>query len=78
MKLSIYQAMRDQGVTQAALGECIGVDGRQVRREIILRYQQAQMHRREQLLFGWRSTHRCTVRSPEDAGCRRCHRSPAC
>ncbi|MDD2388159.1 MAG: type II toxin-antitoxin system HicB family antitoxin [Desulfobacterales bacterium] len=32
MKLSIYQAMRDQGVTQSALGECVGVDGRQVRR----------------------------------------------
>jgi antitoxin HicB len=32
MKLSIYQGMRDQGITQATLGECIGVDGRQVRR----------------------------------------------
>ena len=32
MKLTIYQAMRDQGVTQAALGECLGVDSRQVRR----------------------------------------------
>ncbi|CAB5161643.1 hypothetical protein D3OALGA1CA_5093 [Olavius algarvensis associated proteobacterium Delta 3] len=32
MKLAIYQSMRDQGVTQAALGECMGVDGRQVRR----------------------------------------------
>jgi antitoxin HicB len=32
MKLAIYQGMRDQGVTQAVLGECIGVDGRQVRR----------------------------------------------
>jgi antitoxin HicB len=32
MKLSIYQGMRDQGITQARLGECIGVDGRQVRR----------------------------------------------
>lgn len=32
MKLTIYQAMRDQGVTQAALGECMGVDSRQVRR----------------------------------------------
>jgi antitoxin HicB len=32
MKLSIYQAMHDQGITQAALGKCIGVDGRQVRR----------------------------------------------
>jgi len=32
IKLSIYQAMRDQKMTQAALGERIGVDGRQVRR----------------------------------------------
>jgi len=32
MKLAIYQGMRDQGITQATLGECIGVDGRQVRR----------------------------------------------
>ena len=32
MKLAIYQGMRDQAITQAALGECIGVDGRQIRR----------------------------------------------
>ncbi len=32
MKLAIYQGMRNQGMTQATLGECIGVDGRQVRR----------------------------------------------
>ncbi len=32
MKLAIYQSMRDQGITQAALGECMGVDGRQIRR----------------------------------------------
>ena len=32
MKLAIYQGMRDGGVTQEALGERIGVDGRQVRR----------------------------------------------
>jgi len=32
MKLAIYQGMRDQDLTQAALGECIGVDGRQIRR----------------------------------------------
>lgn len=32
MKLAIYQSMRDQKVTQAALGDCLGVDGRQVRR----------------------------------------------
>ena len=32
MKLAIYQGMRDQGITQAALGECLGVDGRQIRR----------------------------------------------
>ena len=32
MKLAIYQSMRDQKVTQAALGKCLHVDGRQVRR----------------------------------------------
>jgi len=32
MKLAIYQAMRKQKVTQAELGEMLGVDGRQVRR----------------------------------------------
>jgi antitoxin HicB len=32
MKLAIYQSMRDQKVTQAALGEYLHVDGRQVRR----------------------------------------------
>jgi antitoxin HicB len=31
VKLAIYQGMRDQGTTQVALGECIGVDGRQIR-----------------------------------------------
>ena len=32
MKLSIFQAMKDQGVTQAEMGKRMGVDGRQVRR----------------------------------------------
>jgi len=32
MKLAIYQAMRDQKITQAVLGERLGVDGRQIRR----------------------------------------------
>jgi antitoxin HicB len=32
MKLAIYQSMRDQEIAQAALGECLHVDGRQVRR----------------------------------------------
>ena len=32
LKLAIYQAMRDQKVTQAELGERLSVDGRQVRR----------------------------------------------
>jgi antitoxin HicB len=31
-KLAIYQAMRDRGVTQVALAERLGVDGRQIRR----------------------------------------------
>jgi antitoxin HicB len=32
MKIAIYQSMRDQRMTQASLGECMGIDGRQVRR----------------------------------------------
>ena len=32
MKLAIYQGMRDQGITQATMGERMGVDGRQIRR----------------------------------------------
>ncbi|MBK7003167.1 MAG: type II toxin-antitoxin system HicB family antitoxin [Rhodoferax sp.] len=32
IKLAIHQAMRDQSMTQAQLGERIGVDGKQVRR----------------------------------------------
>jgi antitoxin HicB len=32
MKLAIYQSMRDKKVTQANLGQCMGIDGRQVRR----------------------------------------------
>ncbi|MBW1940827.1 MAG: hypothetical protein JRI28_05560 [Deltaproteobacteria bacterium] len=32
MKIAIYQGMRDQKITQAALGEYMGVDGRQIRR----------------------------------------------
>lgn len=32
MKLAVYQAMRDEGVTQAELGARMGVDGRQIRR----------------------------------------------
>ena len=32
IKLAIHEAMCDQGVTQAQLGELLGIDGRQVRR----------------------------------------------
>ena len=32
LKLAIYAEMREQGMTQAQLGERIGIDGRQVRR----------------------------------------------
>ena len=32
MKLAIYQAMLDRGMTQMALGATMGIDGRQVRR----------------------------------------------
>lgn len=38
MKLAIYQSMRDQKVTQAALSECLHVDGRQVRRILDLNH----------------------------------------
>ncbi len=44
MKLAIYQGMRDQGVTQAALGERIGVDGRQVRRILDLDHNTSLSH----------------------------------
>ena len=44
MKLSIYQEMRDQGITQAALGECMGVDGRQVRRTLDLDHNTSLSH----------------------------------
>lgn len=32
IKLAIHEAMFEQGVTQAQLGELLGIDGRQVRR----------------------------------------------
>lgn len=32
IKLAIHEAMCEQGVTQASLGELLGIDGRQVRR----------------------------------------------
>ena len=44
MKLSIYQEMRDQGTTQAALGERMGVDGRQVRRILDLDHNTSLSH----------------------------------
>jgi len=44
MKLAIYQAMRDRGVTQAAFGERMGVDGRQVRRILDLDYNTSLAH----------------------------------
>ncbi len=44
MKLSIYQEMRDQGITQAALGERMGVDGRQVRRMLDLDHNTSLSH----------------------------------
>lgn len=36
IKLAIHEAMREQGMTQAALAEQLGVDGRQVRRVLDL------------------------------------------
>ena len=36
IKLAINEAMREQGVTQAMLGERLGIDGRQVRRVLDL------------------------------------------
>jgi len=44
MKLSIYQGMRDGGVTQAELGERMGVDGRQVRRILNLDHNTSLSH----------------------------------
>jgi antitoxin HicB len=44
MKLAIYQGMRDQGVTQAALGERMGVNGRQVRRILDLDHNTSLSH----------------------------------
>ena len=44
MKLAIYQGMRDHGVTQAALGEHMGVDGRQVRRILDLDHNTSLSH----------------------------------
>ena len=32
IKLAIHEAMRERGVTQAQLGELLGIDGRQIRR----------------------------------------------
>ena len=44
MKLAIYQGMRDQGITQAALGKRLGVDGRQVRRILDLDHNTSLSH----------------------------------
>jgi antitoxin HicB len=44
MKLAIYQSMRDQRVTQAALGERMGIDGRQVRRILDLDHNTSLTH----------------------------------
>jgi len=44
MKLAIYQGMRDHGVTQTALGEHMGVDGRQVRRILDLDHNTSLSH----------------------------------
>jgi len=44
MKLSVYQEMRDQGITQGALGERMGVDGRQVRRILDLDHNTSLSH----------------------------------
>ena len=37
IKLAIHEAMCEQGVTQAQLGEMLGIDGRQVRRSHLFR-----------------------------------------
>lgn len=36
IKLAIHEALREQGITQAQLGERMGIDGRQVRRVLDL------------------------------------------
>ena len=38
IKLAIHEAMCEQGVTQAQLGEMLGIDGRQVRRTAALTF----------------------------------------
>jgi len=44
MKLSVYQEMRDQGITQRELGERMGVEGRQVRRILDLDHNTSLSH----------------------------------
>ena len=44
IKLAIYQAMRDQSMTQAQLGERLGVDGKQVRRILNLAHESKLSH----------------------------------
>ena len=44
MKLSVYQEMRNQGITQAVLGERMGVDSRQVRRILDLDHNTSLSH----------------------------------
>lgn len=44
MKLAIYQEMRDQQITQAALGDRMGIDGRQVRRILDLDHNTSLAH----------------------------------
>ncbi len=44
MKLAIYQSMREQGITQVALGKRIGIDSRQIRRILDLNHNTAIPH----------------------------------
>lgn len=44
IKLAIHEAMRDQGMTQAQLGERLGIDGRQVRRILDLDHESRLSH----------------------------------
>ncbi len=44
LKFAIYQTMWEQGVTQAALSEALGIDGRQVRRILDLDHNSRLVH----------------------------------
>ena len=66
LKLAIYAAMRDQGLTQAQLGERLHIAGRQVRRILDLDHE-SRLSQLEAALaaLGLRATVRVTKVAPE-------------